>query len=118
MCVSVTDRFVVCMRWAVKLNAGRNVTGVLRGYDQFMNLVLDHTQGKSADAYAMSHLPSRADWSAYYMFISGPAYALLSDGWNCTEHVPGSKTEKNEIGMVVVRGNSISMIECVDKVFG
>ena len=30
---------------AVKLNASRSVTGVLRGYDQFMNVVLDHTQG-------------------------------------------------------------------------
>jgi len=30
---------------AVKLNANRSVTGVLRGYDQFMNVVLDHTQG-------------------------------------------------------------------------
>jgi hypothetical protein len=34
------------------------------------------------------------------------------------ENVVGSKTEKNEIGMVVVRGNSIAMVECVDKVFG
>lgn len=29
--------------FAVKLNAGRNVVGVLRGFDQFMNLVLDNT---------------------------------------------------------------------------
>lgn len=29
--------------FAVKLNAGRNVIGVLRGFDQFMNLVLDNT---------------------------------------------------------------------------
>jgi len=36
-------------------------------------------------------------------------------GCNFAENVPGSKTEKNEIGMVVVRGNSIAMIECVDK---
>lgn len=28
---------------AVKLNANRHVTGVLRGFDQFMNLVLDNT---------------------------------------------------------------------------
>jgi len=28
---------------AVKLNAGRNVVGVLRGFDQFLNLVLDNT---------------------------------------------------------------------------
>ena len=28
-------------RCAVKLNANRHVSGVLRGFDQFMNLVLD-----------------------------------------------------------------------------
>ncbi|KAI7842814.1 putative small nuclear ribonucleo G [Chlorella sorokiniana] len=28
---------------SVKLNANRHVTGVLRGFDQFMNLVLDNT---------------------------------------------------------------------------
>ena len=27
----------------MKLNGGRHVTGVLRGYDPFMNLVLDET---------------------------------------------------------------------------
>ena len=28
---------------AVKLNGSRRVTGVLRGFDQFMNLVVDET---------------------------------------------------------------------------
>ncbi|KXJ14609.1 small nuclear ribonucleoprotein G [Exaiptasia diaphana] len=28
---------------SLKLNGGRHVTGVLRGYDPFMNLVLDET---------------------------------------------------------------------------
>ena len=28
-------------RLAVRLNASRNVVGVLRGFDQFMNIVLD-----------------------------------------------------------------------------
>ena len=59
----------------MKLNANRNVSGVLRGFDPFMNVVLDHT----------------------------------------VENV--SAHEKNEIGMVVVRGNSIAMVECVDKAF-
>lgn len=27
----------------MKLNGGRHITGVLRGYDPFMNLVLDET---------------------------------------------------------------------------
>jgi small nuclear ribonucleoprotein (snRNP)-like protein len=33
------DLFFVC---TVKLNGNRKVTGILRGYDQFMNLVLDN----------------------------------------------------------------------------
>ena len=61
------------VRVAVKMNANRTVTGVLRGFDQFMNVVLDHTQ----------------------------------------EHV--NQHEKKEIGMCVVRGNSISMMECHER---
>ncbi|KAJ1473200.1 LSM domain-containing protein [Baffinella frigidus] len=57
----------------LKLNANRTVSGVLRGFDQFMNVVLDHTQ----------------------------------------EHV--NQLEKKEIGMCVVRGNSISMMECHER---
>ena len=55
---------------ALRLNAGRRVTGVLRGFDQFMNLVLDET----------------------------------------IEEV--SASERNEIGMVVIRGNSVTMMIC------
>merc|ERR1712139_472758 len=61
-------------RLDLKLNANRHVVGVLRGYDQFMNIVLDNT----------------------------------------VEIV--SPTEKNEIGMCVIRGNSILMWECLDRV--
>merc|ERR1712146_184053 len=61
-------------RLDIKLNLGRHVYGTLRGYDQFMNIVLD----------------------------------------NAIEIV--SSTEKNEIGMVVIRGNAIEMWECLDKV--
>ena len=61
-------------RLDLKLNANRHVIGTLRGYDQFMNIVLD----------------------------------------NATEIC--SPTEKNEIGMVVIRGNSIVMWECLDRV--
>lgn len=61
------------MVFAVKLNAGRNVVGVLRGFDQFMNLVLDNT-----------------------VEING--------------------ADRNEIGMVVIRGNSVVMIEALEAV--
>eukprot|EP00613_Pedinella_sp_CCMP2098_P007135 CAMPEP_0171596012 /NCGR_PEP_ID=MMETSP0990-20121206/1675_1 /TAXON_ID=483369 /ORGANISM="non described non described, Strain CCMP2098" /LENGTH=75 /DNA_ID=CAMNT_0012157099 /DNA_START=34 /DNA_END=261 /DNA_ORIENTATION=+ len=34
---------------AIKLNASRKVSGILRGYDQFLNMVLDETvEEKSA----------------------------------------------------------------------
>ena len=50
------------------------MTGTLRGYDQFMNIVLDQA----------------------------------------TE--VRSPTEKFELGMIVIRGNSVVMWECLDKV--
>eukprot|EP00211_Chloroparvula_japonica_P020793 CAMPEP_0119123176 /NCGR_PEP_ID=MMETSP1310-20130426/3202_1 /TAXON_ID=464262 /ORGANISM="Genus nov. species nov., Strain RCC2339" /LENGTH=74 /DNA_ID=CAMNT_0007112939 /DNA_START=114 /DNA_END=338 /DNA_ORIENTATION=+ len=54
---------------SVKLNGRRSVTGVLRGYDQFMNLVLEDT----------------------YEEISA--------------------TERKNIGMTIVRGNSVLLLE-------
>ncbi|XP_070541363.1 small nuclear ribonucleoprotein G-like [Ptychodera flava] len=59
---------------SLKLNGGRQVTGVLRGYDPFMNLVLDES----------------------------------------VEEISGG--EKHQIGMVVIRGNSIIMLEALDRV--
>jgi len=58
---------------AVKLNANRSIVGVLRGFDQFMNIVMEDT------------------------------YELLSE------------KERNPIGMVVIRGNSILMMECLER---
>jgi len=59
---------------AIKLNAGRNVTGILRGFDQFMNLVLEDTM----------------------------------------EIV--SAAQQNPLGMVVIRGNSVVMMESLEKI--
>ncbi|CAI7782814.1 unnamed protein product, partial [Closterium sp. NIES-54] len=56
-----------------KLNANRTVVGVLRGFDQFMNLVLDNTVEMSGD-------------------------------------------DRTDIGMVVIRGNSVIMIEALESV--
>ncbi|KAL8424993.1 hypothetical protein Efla_004470 [Eimeria flavescens] len=67
-------------RLDVHLSGGRRVVGVMRGYDTFMNVVLDN--------------------------------ALELRGR------PGSQqVEKNELGMVVIRGNSILDWECLDKLF-
>lgn len=57
----------------IKLNANRVVVGTLRGFDQFMNLVIDNT-------------------------------------------VELNGNENNEIGMVVIRGNSVVMIEALEPV--
>ncbi|MCD7447218.1 hypothetical protein HAX54_026337 [Datura stramonium] len=57
----------------IKLNANRLVVGTLRGFDQFMNLVIDNT-------------------------------------------VEVNGNEKNEIGMVVIRGNSVVTIEALEPV--
>jgi small nuclear ribonucleoprotein G len=61
-------------RLALKLNGNRKVVGVLRGFDQYMNIVLDQS----------------------------------------VEEV--SANEKNEIGMVVIRGNSVVMMEPLERV--
>ncbi|KAK2421431.1 Small nuclear ribonucleoprotein family protein [Trifolium repens] len=57
----------------IKLNANRMIVGTLRGFDQFMNLVIDNT-------------------------------------------VEVNGNEKNEIGMVVIRGNSVVTIEALEPV--
>ncbi|XP_050537352.1 probable small nuclear ribonucleoprotein G [Daktulosphaira vitifoliae] len=58
----------------LKLNANRQVSGVLRGFDPFMNLVLDETIEKLKDGIV------------------------------------------NNIGMVVIRGDSVLTIEALDRI--
>ncbi|GAW79682.1 small nuclear ribonucleoprotein G [Plasmodium gonderi] len=60
-------------RLQVYLNGNRQIVGVLRGYDTFMNLVLDNT-------------------------------------------IEIKKEEQIDIGIVVIRGNSICYWECLDRV--
>lgn len=60
-------------RCQLKLNGNRTVNGVLRGFDPFMNLVIDE------------------------------AFEVVRTG------------EKRPIGMVVARGNSILMIEALER---
>ncbi|ODN02423.1 putative small nuclear ribonucleoprotein G [Orchesella cincta] len=61
-------------RLAMKLNGGRQINGILRGFDPFMNIVLDDTIEDCKDG------------------------------------------SKNNIGMVVIRGNSIIMMEALERV--
>merc|ERR1739848_963276 len=61
---------------SLKLNGNRGVTGILRGFDPFMNLVMD----------------------------------------DCVEVVPGNAQQQNHIGMVVIRGNSVLLMEALERV--
>ncbi|XP_043939068.1 small nuclear ribonucleoprotein G [Protopterus annectens] len=61
-------------RLSLKLNGGRLVQGILRGFDPFMNLVIDE----------------------------------------CIEMTVGG--HQNAIGMVVIRGNSIIMLEALERI--
>ncbi|CAI0413058.1 unnamed protein product [Linum tenue] len=58
---------------AVKMNANRMVVGTLRGFDQFMNLVVDNTVAVNGE-------------------------------------------EQTDIGMVVIRGNSVVTVEALEPV--
>ena len=57
----------------LKLNGNRSVSGVLRGFDQFMNIVLDETLEETTEG------------------------------------------DKNELGMVVIRGNSVMNVEVMSS---
>ncbi|GFP56529.1 hypothetical protein ACSS6W_004998 [Trichoderma asperelloides] len=63
-------------RLFVQLNGGRKVIGVLRGYDVFLNVVLDEA----------------------------------------VEEKDGG--EKIRLGMVVIRGNSVVMLEALERIGG
>ena len=58
----------------IRLNGNRHVAGVVKGYDVFMNLVMDS------------------------------AIEIIS------------KTQKKDLGTIVVRGNAVELWECLDKV--
>ncbi|KAJ3071013.1 hypothetical protein HDU98_005937 [Podochytrium sp. JEL0797] len=58
----------------MELNGNRKVSGVLRGFDPFMNVVLE----------------------------------------DATEEV--SATDRQDIGMIVIRGNSIIVMEALEKI--
>ncbi|KAJ1968949.1 hypothetical protein H4R35_006281, partial [Dimargaris xerosporica] len=61
-------------RLVLKLNGNRRVSGVLRGYDPFMNIVLDDARDET------------------------------------------TANDQASMGMIVVRGNSIELMECLQKV--
>jgi len=59
---------------SLRLNAARTVTGILRGFDPFMNLVVDEAQEETKSG------------------------------------------EKIDLGMIVVRGNAVVLLESLDRI--
>ncbi|KAM5525912.1 small nuclear ribonucleoprotein [Fusarium oxysporum f. sp. phaseoli] len=70
------DLLYLDKRLFVQLNGSRKVIGILRGYDVFLNIVLDEA----------------------------------------VEEKDGG--EKERIGMVVIRGNSVVMLEALERIGG
>ncbi|KAJ1968303.1 hypothetical protein IWQ62_001324 [Dispira parvispora] len=62
-------------RLLLKINGNRQVSGVLRGYDPFMNIVLD----------------------------------------DATDENPNTPENDRKLGMIVLRGSSIELLECQER---
>ena len=58
----------------IRMNGKRHIAGIVKGFDAFMNLVMDN------------------------------AIEILA------------KNEKRELGTIIIRGNSIELWECLDKI--
>lgn len=77
---------------SLKLNGGRQVVGILRGFDPFMNLVVDETIEECKDG-------SKNSIGMIVRF-----FPLLVYSGN------------NKFVFQVIRGNSIVMLEALDRV--
>jgi small nuclear ribonucleoprotein G len=66
-------------RLDIRMNASRRIVGVLRGYDQFMNLVLEDVE---------EIIPNQDQ----------------------------TKQERIPLGTIMMRGNSVVLWECLDKI--
>ena len=92
-----------CDALAVALNANRQVTGVLRGFDQFMNIVLDNTVDEK----------SHTDIGMVVSFVNmhlrcepaSPNRSLAS----------ASVVAQAVFGVQVIRGNSIVTVEVLER---
>lgn len=98
---------------AVKLNGNRHITGILRGFDQFMNLVLDETVEQ-----ALTRLRQPVATSCCELRLMSCSTHALVWPMRLRHDVQVSASEKNNIGMVVIRGNSIVMMEALEKLWG
>lgn len=85
----------------LKLNGGRTVTGILRGFDPFMNVVIDDTVEECKDG-------SRNNIG---MVVSTGCRLAKDPSFELKEHLIN-----HPLSFQVIRGNSIIMVEALDRV--
>eukprot|EP00958_Prasinococcus_capsulatus_P021273 scaffold2879_cov269-Prasinococcus_capsulatus_cf.AAC.7 len=99
---------------AVKLNANRHVVGTLRGFDQFMNIVLDETvEEKSSHEKVDIGMVVRL-----FVCFVGARHASFA-------RQPAARLSTQRLGdhdslgvrdVQVIRGNSVVSMEALDRV--
>lgn len=88
----------------LKLNGGRTVTGILRGFDPFMNVVIDDTVEECKDGTRNN----------IGMVVSGKAG--FGQDIKDSMQFNASSYLNQIVSFQVIRGNSIIMVEALDRV--
>ena len=96
---------------AVKLNANRSVTGNLRGFDQFMNIVLDNTVEEVSET-------ERNDMGLVVRAQRCAGTVAISLERGCCRRVKRSLTRRYRSVRCsqVIRGNAIVKMECLERI--
>jgi small nuclear ribonucleoprotein G len=118
-------------RLSLKLNANRQVTGVLRGFDVFMNLVLDEAledvspTEKARLGMVVRARGGRASVGGRWRWWRG-CVARRASGLPpvvvlhlvCAHDAPHTRTHRRPLyaALQVIRGNSIIQLECLDRI--
>lgn len=88
----------------LKLNGGRTVTGILRGFDPFMNVVIDDTVEECKDG-TRNNIGMVVSWKAGF-----GQHNKDSMQFNASSYL------HQIVSFQVIRGNSIIMVEALDRV--
>jgi small nuclear ribonucleoprotein (snRNP)-like protein len=101
----------------VKLNANRHVVGTLRGYDAFMNLVLDEAVEQGIEKHNLGMVSGVSSRRALGLGAPSRGHGVtgvLITPRGPTERETGRTCEHD--AQVVVRGNSVVSMEALQKV--
>jgi small nuclear ribonucleoprotein G len=93
--------WLIITRLSLQMNGGRQLSGILRDYDPFMNLVLDEGVEKKK-TWEQQQVILVAFTSGVNQVWEKNFEALVFDHW--------------QVVMVVIRGNSIIMLEAMERI--